>query len=300
MSHQSRDSSTGRRSATDISFDGHWPSGALAEAAQLFAGLRRVLNLTLEGAADIIGTEPNVVSALETGMIGALPPWPETRRLVEAYTGLAGCEAEPVLTILKMEFDRLEADRSASIPPGYSSPPGAAPPAYDDPVTDMPADMPAFPAVLPGDEPAPPAINGEIEPASPRWRKGRGGRPVPVGAQLASFEGDARPQTQYTVKLPSLTRTLARALSTAVASRGVRLGLIGCGLAMALLLALCQPRLVHFVSSRLPDPMARNLRSVHDYLLIRFAPEREGLRWIEVSDPRVRRSDKLHNVGQFD
>lgn len=291
-------------SGIGMSVGGHRPSDALAEAAQLFAGLRAVLNLTLEGAADLLATEPKVISALETGRLDALPPWPETQRLVEAYTGLAGCDPAPVLAVLRPEIDRLEGNQSIA-PQVYDDAGITAPQVYRDPHGDVPVYREIAPTAVVRHQGATDlTLSSQMQPAGPRWRKGRGGRPVPIGSQHDGSDADARPRKQYTLrlptKLPNLTRALARILSVAAASRGVRLGLIGSGLALALLLALCQPRLVHLVSSRLPDPMARGLRSVHDYLLIRFAPEREGLRWIEVSDPRARRTDKLHNVRQTD
>lgn len=290
-------------SGTGMSVGGPGPSSALAEAAQLFAGLRTVLNLTLEGAADLLATEPNVISALENGKLDALPPWPETQRLVEAYTGLAGCDPGPVLAVLMPEIDRLASNQSIARP--IHNPPHTAPQVNRDPHGEVPMYREiAHPAVVRHQGATDLIASPEMQPAGPRWRKGRGGRPVPIGSQHEGSDADARPRMRYTLrlptKLPNLTRALARILSVVAASRGVRLGLVGSGLALALLLALCQPRFVNLVSSRLPDPMARGLRSVHDYLLIRFAPEREGLRWIEVSDPRARRTDKLHNVRQTD
>jgi hypothetical protein len=39
--------------------------------------------------------------------------------------------------------------------------------------------------------------------------------------------------------------------------------------------------------------LVKLMRGAQDYLLHRAAPVREGLRWIEVDDPRSRRGDKL-------
>ena len=43
----------------------------------------------------------------------------------------------------------------------------------------------------------------------------------------------------------------------------------------------------------LHPPLVKLMRGAQDYLLHRAAPVREGLRWIEVDDPRSRRGDKL-------
>ena len=43
----------------------------------------------------------------------------------------------------------------------------------------------------------------------------------------------------------------------------------------------------------LPDPARPAVRAGFDYVVDITAPRREGLRWIEVSDPRLRKADKL-------
>lgn len=266
---------------------GPGPSTAIVEAAQLFAGLRKVLNLSLDAAADLLATEPNVIAALETGQIDALPPWPETQRLVSAYTGLAGCDPGPVLSILRAELDRRHNDSSRAI--------GATVSEFSDR-----AAPPTFLTRQPGPSPNAPEDPVEIQQAGPRWRKGRGGRPVPVGSALVDQAENARPRLKYRLSTAGIGAGLVRGVSTVVLNRGVYIGILSVGLVAAIVFALCQPTVVSILSSRLPDPMSRGLRSVHDYLLIRFAPEREGLRWIEVDDPRARRTDKLHNVRQTD
>lgn len=45
--------------------------------------------------------------------------------------------------------------------------------------------------------------------------------------------------------------------------------------------------------SNVPRPIARVAQDVRQYFQVQFAPVREGLRWIEVDDPRRRRADKL-------
>lgn len=259
-------------------------SSAIVEAAQLFAGLRKVLNLSLDAAADLLATEPNVIIALETGQIEALPPWPETQRLVSAYTGLAGCDPGPVLSILRAELDTRRNDGSRTT--------GA-------PITEF-SDNSAPPAFLAGGPtPKTSEVPDDVQPAGPRWRKGRGGRPVPIGNALVDQEGQ-RPRLQYSLSATGLGRGVVRGLATLVVNRGARIALLSLLLVAGIIFGLCQPTFVSILSSRLPDPMSRGLRSVHDYLLVRFAPEREGLRWIEVDDPRARRTDKLHNARQTD
>lgn len=68
--------------------------------------------------------------------------------------------------------------------------------------------------------------------------------------------------------------------------------------AVALLLAVVgvagtRQSLVQAAMTSLPAPAARAVRRAHDAVLIQFAPKVEGMAWIDVDDPRTRRSDKL-------
>jgi hypothetical protein len=53
------------------------------------------------------------------------------------------------------------------------------------------------------------------------------------------------------------------------------------------------PRPVYRAIALLPDPAEAAVRAGLDYLMLLTAPRREGLRWIEVGDPRLRKADKL-------
>lgn len=55
--------------------------------------------------------------------------------------------------------------------------------------------------------------------------------------------------------------------------------------------------LVHQALAHIPRPIVRAAVAVKDSLAVHFAPVREGLRWIEVENPRSRRSDKLSSPG---
>lgn len=73
---------------------------ARQQAAQFFANLRRGLRLARVAIANQISTDAQVIEALETGALDRLPPWPETTRVVTAYTHLVGMDARPVLHAL--------------------------------------------------------------------------------------------------------------------------------------------------------------------------------------------------------
>lgn len=64
-------------------------------------------------------------------------------------------------------------------------------------------------------------------------------------------------------------------------------------LPMALLLLALNSATVSAFFGRVASPFASTAMSIRDSLSVQFAPVREGLRWIEVEDPRSRRGDKL-------
>lgn len=68
-----------------------------AAVARFFVDLRRALGMTPTQAALSVSTRVEVIDALENGKFEMLPPWPETTRVVLAYTARAGVDGRPVL-----------------------------------------------------------------------------------------------------------------------------------------------------------------------------------------------------------
>ena len=75
-----------------------------AEVARFFQDLRGALRLTPEQTAEALATRVYIIAALEAGRIGALPPWPETCRIVRTYAGFAGLDPRPVLHSLEQLY----------------------------------------------------------------------------------------------------------------------------------------------------------------------------------------------------
>ena len=72
-------------------------AGYDAEVADLFRDLRAASNLTEADLAARIATPVEVVQALEQGALYALPPWPETCRVVSAYGTILNLDTRPLL-----------------------------------------------------------------------------------------------------------------------------------------------------------------------------------------------------------
>ncbi len=89
---------------------GYAPAAALplnTDTGLLFRELRRCLKLPLPELARRLETRIDVITALEAGDVRSLPSWPETVRVVSAYTMLAKIDPRPVLHVLN---DKISAD----------------------------------------------------------------------------------------------------------------------------------------------------------------------------------------------
>lgn len=69
---------------------------------------------------------------------------------------------------------------------------------------------------------------------------------------------------------------------------------------VALIVLLTQTSVLEAAVSQLPPSVARIVRGAQDYVTVQLAPVRDGLRWIDVADPRSRRSDKLPTAVRSD
>src|ERR1044071_4219141 len=73
------------------------PAGYDAEVAELFRDLRSASGLSEADLAAQLATRLAVVQALEQGAIYALPPWPETCRVISTYGTLLNLDVRPLL-----------------------------------------------------------------------------------------------------------------------------------------------------------------------------------------------------------
>ena len=64
-------------------------------------------------------------------------------------------------------------------------------------------------------------------------------------------------------------------------------------LPLALMVTFGTPGTLQAAVSSLPEPISGVFRSFGDYLLHATSPKKNGLVWINVSDPRSRKTDKL-------
>lgn len=200
-----------------------------AEVAKFFVDLRRTIGASAAQASQHLKTPIPVISALERADVGALPPWPETQRIVLAYTAWAGIDGRPVLTALGILLTEAKQRRQT--------------------------------------EQQAAAVRPAVSASSERLRQIR----------LAISEGARRlPQEAFNHVRQRPVRTFY-ALSTP----------------LALLMLSLHPHFFRDAANFLSRPVSAVVSKAEDIWAVNFAPRREGFRWIEVSDPRNRRDDKL-------
>jgi hypothetical protein len=69
---------------------------------------------------------------------------------------------------------------------------------------------------------------------------------------------------------------------------------------VALVVLVTQTAVLEAAVSNLPPSVARMVRGAQNYVIVQMAPVKDGLRWIDVPDPRSRRGDKLQTASQSD
>jgi hypothetical protein len=182
-----------------------------------------------EAIALRLGTSVKTIEDLENGAVTALPPWPETVRIVRAYFGLLQLDPGPVLKRLQLlqqtsvSVEEAAADRAAAVGPS--------------------------PKVL------------------------RGGRSREPAVVRPEREGGG------------LRRLLV-------------LGAVPAILAGVAYLTVVAPAVGYRVISLLPASLAVPAKQGLDTVVLYSAPSREGLKWIDVGNPRLRRGDKLQTKSR--
>lgn len=67
------------------------------DIAAIFRDMRRACQLSREQLAVRLSTPVRTIEALEEGAVLSLPEWPETSRVILAYTAMLGLDGQPIL-----------------------------------------------------------------------------------------------------------------------------------------------------------------------------------------------------------
>ncbi len=167
------------------------PAGYDAEVADLFRDLRAASGMSETDLAAQLATRLEVVQALEQGAIYALPPWPETYRVVSTYGTLLNLDVRP---LLRRIYQQLEAGIVELAPKPMPDVPFMAPPqdgmhdayARQAPVNQRPAEpFPAAPR-----QPAPRQPMPDRRQPPPQ----QGGQPQQFRPQPQGYPQGAQPR----------------------------------------------------------------------------------------------------------
>ena len=212
-------------------------SQLVPEVGRFFRGLRQIFRLSREQVAQKLATRAEIIAALEAGDVRALPPWPETCRIVRTYAGFARLDPRPILHSIETLI----------------------------------------------------AENGQATAAVPQSLLARlTQRGAPALAALGHIGSNAFAEGSAAWnRLKRGRRSTGRALFLVA-------------FPIALMVLLTQTAVLEAGVAQLPEPVARFVRGAQDYVTLQLAPIRNGLRWVDVADPRTRRGDKLKTAGQPD
>jgi hypothetical protein len=162
------------------------PAGYDAEVAELFRDLRAASGLSEADLAAQLATRTEVVQALEQGALFALPPWPETYRVVATYGTLLNLDVQP---LLRRIYAQVEAGIVELAPKSMPDVPFMAPPDGHD-RQGQPA-APTRPDSVPRQQPR------QAGAPQPRGPQAASGRPAPGPRQAQAPQmrpGAPRPQ----------------------------------------------------------------------------------------------------------
>jgi hypothetical protein len=288
-----RDAAGWRAPGTAMSGFAPQPSPPLfdTELGQIFLRMRTLLGVSLWDMARLVGAEPTVIADLEAGALSALPPWPELTRLVDAYAAQTGINAQPIFARLMRTLagtphapavPQAGAQRTITLQPmgaqaGYSASHAHAAP--------IPAS--AFVPLADG----PRTVVSTVPTGARRpMPNGRSVLQAPALAANAEIVTTRRGVSQRFKRGANSTwRGLRRALRRRLLGLIVLVGLPVLLVATARLF----PVALYGLLAPLPAVVAAPFKMGADQLVGALAPQAEGLTWIDIGDPRLRKADRL-------
>jgi transcriptional regulator with XRE-family HTH domain len=244
-----------------------------ARLAAVFKQIRAILGITEMEMARRLSTDIGTVLDFESGVVEALPPWPITARLVERYAILGGVDPAPILTrLINLQTPALAPTEPAPV---------RLPSTPVSPLQRSPQAAHRTPQPTP---PAPP-----LEPATEAPHLGFAGRSkvrtVTTDAERTRTASAAR--TDNIADVAMRTRRRRRVRRTILAASPF--------LVLVSIFALLQvaPRPIYAATRVLPGAVGSTARGLVDVMAMQTAHYKDGLRWIDAGDPRLRKGDRL-------
>ena len=233
--------------------------------ANIFKTMRASIGIPPADLVRLLQTRSEVLANLEAGRVRALPPLPELTRLIKDYGALLDIDAGPIISRIKEQT----ADRAAP--------------------------MQATPATAEHRR-----LNQRLGTAalvSWLWRRRDAAAEDGAGKAVAAVSTPAHPMAavadapkKMQPAKPSRRSRRWRSLATAVVSLALLLG--------AAWTAQSHQPVLFAAVDQLPPGVAKGLRRGIEMIALSLSASRDGLTWIETSDPRRRKADKLPVKGR--
>ncbi len=284
--------------------------------AAIFKQMRDIVGVSQSEMARRLHTTVSTLLDFEAGAVAALPEWPETVRIVDRYAELSQVDASPILSrLLQLQAVPVDAAAPRPIVPARAARPQAtqALPEYAAPTPAARIPV-AIETARQRIAAAPESVGRPIDVATgrhPRPANPANAQPMqpaqPAPVQQATVADDHavgfndRSRTrETTVRSGRQPNAVAAVNIDEVVARKRRRRrrtalVVGPFLASAMVFAAMSiaPRPFYRVANVLPTLAASPLLAVLDMAVAQTAAVRDGLRWIELDDPRLRKGDRL-------
>lgn len=256
----------------------------------LFQNIRRVLDQSAEEVALRLGTTPHVLRCLETGKFTELPPWPETKRIVSAYTVMVGIEPHPALYVLEKVLKT-----PARVAPAQNSLLPSEDTLRNQPSVfgqTAPANEQQFESARAATSSRVPDSVGRISGIGQSAVDSEAGSAVAVSRAVGNRVTQMVRALNGGVKRDGLG-SLFHTSGSRFSGRRMVWSLLAAAGITGSLFALRAPAVAEFSRAQFPAPLADVILTVHSALTPARVIEKDGMRWVIVADPRSRRTDRL-------
>jgi hypothetical protein len=254
--------------------------------ARFFIDLRQALRLTVPQAAHYLAVRPEFIEALETGQVEYLPAWSETSAIIMTYTSMADVNGRPVLNAVGTLLTHLSVPAAPAAEPHVQHRPAMQPQFYDEPhplVHQQQWPQQALPRPVQQPQPQ------RSFPVRPMPQQMDVSEPDVAQSRLAA---SSRNLLKAGSAIANGARRLPQEAINSVRARPQR-ALYALSLPLGLLLILMHSSIFATISK----PFSLTVQWVSSYMQEHYGPVRDGMRYIEVDDPRTRRADKLQITG---
>ena len=258
-------------------------SGIDPVLAGIFQTMRASIGVAPSDLVRLLHTRPEVLANLEAGRVRALPPLPELVRLLKEYGALLDIDADPIIRRIKEQT----ADKSPPLQAGSAGADSGR----------------GKTARIENGHLDPGQIGARLMSAGASWWQGGHSNSTDAATVSAAPAPIARQPGARAAPIAAIAATPANAAKTRDQSTRrtrswrwpARAAIAATFVAGAAWTAQSQPPMLHAAVNQLPPGIAKSLRRGIDMIAVTMASTstRDGLTWIETTDPRRRKADRL-------